>query len=140
MVMTAAPDTPGSDDENVLGAVLPELKDAWWETGTRRRAETAVRGIFAELPHLARYAAVVSWRADQARTLLVVLATFGAGTLSTFGLLSTQRVLTELFGAGPSPDRIRAAIPAILVLACVALVRGTLAITIGYAKSGWRPG
>ncbi len=48
-------------------------------------------------------------------------------------------MLTELFGAGPSPDRLRAALPAIVVLACVALVRGTLAITIGYAKSGLAP-
>ena len=137
--MTATPGSSRSDDENVLGAVLPELRDAWWETGTRKRAETAVSGIFAELPHLARYAAVVSWRADRTRTLLVALATFGAGTLSTFGLLSTQRVLAELFGAGPSPDRVRAALPAIVVLACVALLRGTLAITIGYAKSGLAP-
>jgi ATP-binding cassette subfamily B protein len=119
--------------------VLPELRDAWWETGTRRRAETAVSGIFAELPHLARYAAQVSWRADRVRTLVVALATFGAGILSTFGLLSTQRVLVQLFGAGPTPDRVRAALPAIAVLAGVAMLRGALAITIGLAKSGLAP-
>jgi ATP-binding cassette, subfamily B, bacterial len=135
---TVSPPT-GTNAENVLGPVLPELKDAWWETGTRRRAETPVSGIFAELPHLAAHATAVSWRTDRARTLLVAVATFAAGTMSTFGLLSTQRVLVELFGAGPSPDRVRAALPAIAVLAGVALLRGVLAIAIGYAKSGLAP-
>ncbi|GLY14930.1 multidrug ABC transporter permease [Kineosporia sp. NBRC 101677] len=125
--------------QNVVGPVLPELRDAWWETGTRRRAETAVSGILAELPHLAKYAVVTSWRADRPRTLVVALATLAAGTLSTFGLLSTQRVLVELFGAGPTSGRVLAALPAIAVLAGVALLRGTLAISIGYAESGLAP-
>ncbi len=139
MITTVTPEEPRPDDENILGPVLPELRDAWWETGTRRRAETPVSGVFAELPHLARYAAGVSWRADRTRTLLVALATFAAGTLSTFGLLSTQRVLAGLFSAGPTSDRVQSALPAIVVLAGVALTRGSLAIAIGYAKSGLAP-
>ncbi|GAA3594376.1 ABC transporter ATP-binding protein [Kineosporia mesophila] len=119
--------------------MLPELREAWWETGTRRRAEVAVSGIFAELPRLAAHAVVVAWRADRVRTLLVALATLGAGTMSTFGLLSTQRVLVELFGAGPTPDRVRAAVPALIVLGGIAVVRGTLAITVGYAMTGLEP-
>ncbi|MBT0769551.1 ABC transporter ATP-binding protein [Kineosporia sp. J2-2] len=125
--------------ENVHQAVLPELRDAWWETGARRRAGTALTGVFAELPSLVRHAVLVAWRADRLRTVLIGVATIGGGVLSTFGLLSTQQVLVELFGNGPTADRVRAAFPALVLLGCIAAVRGTLAIVTGYAQIGLAP-
>lgn len=130
---TAAPPAAAGDP------VLPELRDAWWEHGGQQRSRTAVAGVFAQLPALAAHAVAVGWRADRARTALVGGATIGAGVLATFGLLSTQQVLVELFGNGPTPDRVSAALPALLVLACVATVRGSLAILIGYARTGLAP-
>jgi len=119
--------------------VLPELRNAWWEHGLRRRAETGVLGVFAELPQLIGQAVAVSWRADRLRTLIVVVATLGGGAMSTFGLLSTQRLLVQLFAGGPTPDRVRAALPALLVLAGVTAVRGVLGIAVGYAQNGLTP-
>ncbi|WP_352301637.1 ABC transporter ATP-binding protein [Kineosporia sp. NBRC 101731] len=120
-------------------SVLPELRSAWWEHGVKLRVQTPVAGVFAELPYLAVHAVSVAWRADRLRTLLVGLATLGGGVMSTFGLLSTQRVLVELFGNGPTPDRVRAAFPALLVLAGVAAIRGSLAIVVGHAQTGLSP-
>ncbi|WP_308121008.1 ABC transporter ATP-binding protein [Paractinoplanes bogorensis] len=119
--------------------VLPELRNAWWEHGVRRRAETGVLGVFAELPQFVRQAVAVAWRADRVRTTLVGVATLVAGTMATFGLLSTQRVLVELFAAGPTPDRVEAALPALAVLAAVTAARGGLGIAIGYAQNGLTP-
>ncbi|GAB2569132.1 ABC transporter ATP-binding protein [Paractinoplanes abujensis] len=119
--------------------VLPELRNAWWEHGYRRRAETGVFGVFAELPQFVRQAVAVAWRADKVRTSLVGLATVAAGAMATFGLLSTQRVLVELFGAGPTPERVEAALPALAVLAAVTAVRGGLGIATGYAQNGLTP-
>ena len=133
---TGIPVQPGSGHAE---SVLPELRNAWWEHGVRRRTETGVFGVFAELPGLIRQAIRIAWRADRARTLVVAGATIAAGAMSTFGLLSTQRVLVELFGSGPTPDRVRAALPALVVLAVVTAVRGALGIAVGYAQNGLAP-
>jgi ATP-binding cassette subfamily B protein len=98
-------------------AVLPEFRRSWWETGLRARADAGVLGVFAELPGLINKAVRVAWRADRLRTLLVAVATVGAGSMAAFGLLATQRILIELFAAGPTPDRVRAAVPALAWLA-----------------------
>jgi ATP-binding cassette subfamily B protein len=120
-------------------SVLPELRAADWEVGIRKRAETGVLGVFAELPTLVREAAGISWRADRTRTIVVLVTTALAGVLSTFGLLSTQRLLVQLFGAGPTPDRVRTALPALILLASVTAVRGGLGIVMGYAQNGLTP-
>jgi ATP-binding cassette subfamily B protein len=126
-------------DETSRLAVLPELRDAWWETGLRRRAEAPVAGVFAELPRLAKQAVAVAWKADRSRTLVVAVATIVSGVLGTFGLLSTQQVLIELFGSGPTPDRVQAALPALTVLAAVTVLRGALTTSVGYAQEGLAP-
>ena len=82
-----------------------------WESGLRARAEAGVWRLLGALPRLVRTAMRISWRADRTRTLVVVLATLGAGVMATFGLLATQRVLVELFAGGPTPDRVAAALP-----------------------------
>ena len=120
-------------------SVLPELRDAWWEHGVRRRAETGVFGVFTELPKLIGHAVTVAWQADRPRTLIVALATLGGGVMSTFGLLSAQRLLVQLFGGGPTPERVKAALPAIAVLATATAVRGGLGIAVGYAQNGLAP-
>ena len=132
----AVPAQPGAA---AAESVLPELRAADWEVGIRRRAETGVFGVFAELPGLVREAAAISWRADRARTLVVAAATVTAGVMSTFGLLSTQRFLVQLFSAGPTPDRVKAALPALILLAAVTAVRGGLGIVVGYAQNGLTP-
>ncbi|MEU4242716.1 ABC transporter ATP-binding protein [Actinoplanes sp. NPDC026619] len=119
--------------------VLPELRPSWWETGLRARASTGLAGVFTELPGLAGRAVRVAWRADRWRTGAVALATIGSGALAAFGLLATQRVLIELFAGGPTPDRVRAALPALLWLAGATAIRGALGMAVGYALNGLTP-
>jgi ATP-binding cassette subfamily B protein len=120
-------------------AVLPEFRRSWWETGLRARADAGVLGVFAELPGLISKAVRVAWRADRLRTLLVAVATVGAGSMAAFGLLATQRILIELFAAGPTPDRVRAAVPALAWLAVITAIRGGLGMVVGYALNGLTP-
>ncbi|WP_246608068.1 ABC transporter ATP-binding protein [Paractinoplanes toevensis] len=119
--------------------VLPELRPSWWETGLRARASTGLVGVFTELPGLTVKAVRVAWRADRFRTAAVAVATVGAGAMAAFGLLATQRVLIELFAGGPTPDRVRAALPALVWLAVASAVRGTLGMVVGYALNGLKP-
>ncbi|GAA1801391.1 ABC transporter ATP-binding protein [Luedemannella flava] len=120
-------------------SVLPELRSMWWESGLRARAAAGVLAVFTELPRLAWQAMRISWRADRTRTLIVIVATLTAGVMSTFGLLATQRVLVELFAGGPTPDRVRAALPALTLLAAATAVRAGMGIALGYAQNGLNP-
>lgn len=132
---------PGDRDAEEVSDefVLPELRPMWWETGVRARAEAGLLGVFAELPALVGRAVAISWRADRFRTLLIAVTTIGSGVLATFGLLATQRVLVELFAGGPTPDRVRSALPALAVLALATALRGGLGILTGYAQNGLGP-
>jgi ATP-binding cassette subfamily B protein len=81
----------------------------------------------------------VAWRADHLRTCLVAASTVGSGAMAAFGLLATQRVLIALFAGGPTPDRIRAALPALVWLGAATAVRGGLGMAVGYALNGLTP-
>jgi ATP-binding cassette, subfamily B, bacterial len=120
-------------------ADLPELRAVWWENGMRARADAGTRAVLSELPRLCAAALVTAWRADRARTSVVAATTVGGGTLAAFGLLATQRVLVELFAGGPTPDRVLAALPALLLVAAAAAFRAGLGIATGYAQNGLTP-
>ncbi len=111
----------------------------WWETGMRARADAGLRAVLAELPRLCAAALRTAWHADRVRTTIVAVATVGAGTLAACGLLAAQRVLVELFAGGPTPDRVTAALPALLLVAALAAVRSGLGIATGYAQNGLSP-
>jgi ATP-binding cassette subfamily B protein len=110
-----------------------------WEAGMKARAGAGILAVFRELPRWVKAAVAISWRADRTRTLIVAVATAAAGLMATFGLLATQRVLVELFGGGPTPDRVRSALPALVLLAVTTGVRAGLGIAIGYAQNGLTP-
>ncbi|WP_433528241.1 ABC transporter ATP-binding protein [Micromonospora sp. CA-263727] len=120
-------------------SVLPELRELWWETGVRARAQAGLFAVFSELPRLVRSALVVSWRADRVRTSVVAATTVGAGVMSAFGLLAAQRVLVELFAGGPTADKVLAALPALVALAAVTALRAGMATAMGYAQNGLTP-
>ncbi|WP_245730728.1 ATP-binding cassette domain-containing protein [Micromonospora pallida] len=118
---------------------MPELRAMWWETGVRARAEAGLFAVFAELPRLVAEAVRVSWRTDRFRTSVVAVTTVGAGVMSAFGLLATQRVLVELFAGGPTGDKVMAALPALVALAVVTAIRAGMGIASGYAQNGLTP-
>ena len=131
--------TSGTGTPRQSESVLPELRAVWWESGLRARADAGLLAVFAELPRLIVRAVEISWRADRVRTVIVAAATLGAGTMATFGLLATQRVLVELFTGGPTPQRVAAALPALVALAAATAVRAGLGIATGYAQNGLSP-
>src|ERR1700755_1362090 len=86
-------------------SVLPELREMWWESGVRARAEAGTWAVFAELPKLLAAPTRLGWRAAKTRPLLVGIVTVGSGVLASFGLLATRQVLVQLFEGGPTPQR-----------------------------------
>lgn len=138
-VLTETTKAANPDDTTTDGSVLPELRTMWWETGMQARASANAWAVFTGLPRWINTAIRISWRADRTRTLIVAATTLAAGLMATFGLLAAQRVLIELFAAVPTPERIRAALPALVLLAATVATRSGLGIVTGYAQNGLTP-
>ncbi|MEU0156647.1 ABC transporter ATP-binding protein [Micromonospora fulviviridis] len=83
----------------------------------------------------ARGHSFLAWATSRRDTLASIGLNVAAGVLTTLGLLATTGVLHQLFAAGPTPDRIRAALPALVLAAAAVTVRGALTIAAGWAQA-----
>ncbi|GAA3769272.1 ABC transporter ATP-binding protein [Plantactinospora mayteni] len=132
---------PGqSSDQNdasdgVDESALPELEDPDWMHHAREIAQTSFWAVARRLPRLVREAIGVAWATSRRDTVASIGLNIAAGVMTTFGLLATTTVLTELFAAGPTPDRVRAALPALLVAAAAVMAKGGLTIAAGWAQA-----
>lgn len=124
------------DDASVL---LPELEDASWMHHAREFAHTSFWAVARRLPRLVREAVALAWTTNRRDTATSIGLNVLAGVLTTFGLLATTGVLRELFAAGPTPDRVRAALPALVVAAAAVSARGGLMIAAGWAQARLTP-
>jgi ATP-binding cassette subfamily B protein/ATP-binding cassette subfamily C protein len=76
-----------------------------------------MRTSVRRLPALGREALQISWRAGRSETVGVLALNLVAAVASAFGLLATQPILAALLAGGPTPDRLRAALPALVTVA-----------------------
>ena len=103
-----------------------ELELPYWLTGTEEAANTTFVRMVRRLPRLLREAWLLAWRASPGTTLAVVGFQFAAGVASAVGLISVVGVFDGLLREGPTPERVRAAVPSLALLVGAAAVRGVL--------------
>ncbi|MBA9004681.1 ABC transporter ATP-binding protein [Thermomonospora cellulosilytica] len=120
-------------------ADLPELVELKWYARHAEIAETGMRTVARRLPVLIGQALRLAWRAGPADTVVVVSFNLVAGMFTAFGLLATTGVLTALFAAGPTPERVRAALPSLALVAVAAALRAGFQAGAGWAQSRLRP-
>ncbi|GAA2001331.1 ABC transporter ATP-binding protein [Catenulispora subtropica] len=91
--------------------------------------------IVRRLPSLVALCARLSWRADRSALIIVVGCELISGAATAFGLFATSGVLRALLAEGPTPARVKAAIPAMIL---VGVFGSTVAIlaAAGHAASG----
>jgi ATP-binding cassette subfamily B protein len=112
-----------------------ELALPYWLTSTEEAANTTFLRMFRRLPRLLHAAWSLAWRASRRTTIAVVTFQLAAGVASAVGLISVVGVLDGLLREGPTPERVRAAVPSLLLLIGSAAVRGLLA-SAGAAANG----
>ncbi|MFI7608334.1 ABC transporter ATP-binding protein [Micromonospora sp. NPDC049366] len=133
-------DEPSSDrPPGEESTVLPELDDPDWMHHANEFAHTSFWAVARRLPRLVREAVALAWATSRRDTLASIGLNVLAGVLTTFGLLATTSVLRELFAAGPTPDRVRGALPALVVAALAVTARGGLRIAAGWAQARLTP-
>lgn len=65
--------------------------------------------IATTFPSLVGQALSLSWKASRADTTVCIAGNVLTGVFSGYGLFATTGVLSAMFAAGPTPDRVRAA-------------------------------
>ncbi|MEU8264606.1 ABC transporter ATP-binding protein [Micromonospora sp. NPDC048999] len=138
MTTVIGPRPPSDEDEPTDDAeesALPELEDGHWMHRATEFAHTSFGSVARRLPALVREAIALAWATNRRDTVASIGLNVAAGVLTTLGLLATTGVLQQLFAAGPTPDRIRAALPALSLAAAAVTVRGALTVAAGWAQA-----
>jgi len=125
---------PAADAE-----ALPELEDSDWLRHTGQLIDARFWVIARRLPALVRQALGLAWRASRVDTAVAIGLNVVAGLLTAFGLLATRGVLQALFTAGPTAGRVRAAVPALILVAAATAARAGLSIAAGFAQARLEP-
>ncbi len=118
---------------------LPELATHPWYSRTGELAETGMRVMARRLPSVIGQAARLAWRASRADTAVTISLNLLAGVFTAFGLLATTGVLTALFSAGPTPGRVRDALPSLALVAGAAALRAALQAGAGWSQARLEP-
>lgn len=132
------PDGP-APEESSGEDVLPELAASTWTHHMVAFASTSFWAVARRLPGIVREAVTLAWGVSRWDTLAAIGLNIVAGVMTTFGLLATTSVLRELFASGPTPDRVRAAAPALVLAALAVTARGALTIAAGWAQARLMP-
>ncbi|TYC16005.1 ABC transporter ATP-binding protein [Actinomadura syzygii] len=102
-------------------------------------AETGMLTMSRRLPALVGQVLRLGWQANRADQVVTVAFNVVAGVFTAFGLLATAGVLTALFAAGPTPDRVRDAVPQLLLVGAAVTLRAACAAVAQWAQARLRP-
>jgi ATP-binding cassette subfamily B protein len=132
---TPQPSTPAPPDDDGLGELaLPD-----WHVHVDTLAGVGFLTVARRLPRLVSQALRMAWEASPRDTIATVVLSALGGVFTAFGLLATTGVLDALFAEGPTPDRVRAALPALILVGTAAAIRMALQAGAGWAQSRLDP-
>lgn len=118
---------------------LGEVTFGDWQAHLETMTGVGFLTIARRLPALVTQAVRIAWLAGPRDTVAAVTLSMLGGVFTAFGLLATTGVLQALFSAGPTPDRVRAALPALLLVGAAATLRTGLQAGAGWAQSRLEP-
>jgi ATP-binding cassette subfamily B protein len=134
--------TPPGQAGNDVGAEWAddgELALPYWMTSTEEAANTSFLRMLRRLPRLLQQAWLLAWRASPRTTAAVVTLQVAAGAASAVSMISVVGVFDGLLREGPTPDRVRAAVPSLALLVAAAAVRGVLSSAAAAANGRLSP-
>ncbi|GAA5094732.1 ABC transporter ATP-binding protein [Nocardia iowensis] len=131
--MPDGPNSPAVSDE-----ALDKTADPWAaydETVAATGFWTMARQLPATFGRVLREC----WQVSRSDTAALVLCTLIAEIGTAVGLLATTSILDHLLEAGPTPDRIRAAAPALLLVTAMVVGRGVMREVADWTRSRLTP-
>jgi ABC-type multidrug transport system fused ATPase/permease subunit len=100
---------------------------------------TSFLAMLRRLPALLTGAFQLGWRASRPDTVLAVALTVASGVFTALGVLATTNVAGALLTAGPTADRVRAALPSLLAVGAALSLRSALSTAAGWAQARLEP-
>ncbi|MFI9048176.1 ATP-binding cassette domain-containing protein [Streptomyces sp. NPDC053427] len=129
----AVPAGPVSDD------ITDGFKEASWALYDGAAAKATVGQILARLPRIVRQIGQLAWQADRPATVAVVVLQLVSAAMSAFGLAASVAVLHQLFAQGPTADKVRSAVPQILLVVAFLSARALLEAGVSVAQARVTP-
>ncbi|MCW2913283.1 MAG: transporter related protein [Actinomycetia bacterium] len=117
----------------------PKLTEHKWTARASELAETGMVTVARRLPALSGQALRLAWQANRFDTTAAISLNLAAGIFTAFGLLATTGVLNALFAAGPTPDRVVAALPSLVLVGVATALRAGLQAAAGWAQARLEP-
>jgi ATP-binding cassette subfamily B protein/ATP-binding cassette subfamily C protein len=141
----------GSDDDSDEVLPLPaagpeeaaeatgEVDLPHWHDQNKTAATARFTVVARRLPALIHQAMRLAWQAGRADTAATMVLNLLSGVFTAFGLLATTGVLDALLAAGPTPGRVRAALPSLLLVGGAGVARTLLSAAAGWAQARLAP-
>jgi ATP-binding cassette subfamily B protein/ATP-binding cassette subfamily C protein len=105
-------------------AAQSELVDRSWEAyDAELVGSRSFSGMTRRLPFLFGYFARIAWESGRVNCVSMTVADLISGLMSALALLGTTQVLTALLASAPTLGRVKAALPALLFILGVTIVR-----------------
>jgi ATP-binding cassette subfamily B protein len=130
---------PGGSATDDALVDLGEVNFSEWYAHTVTMTGVGFLTVARRLPALIGHAVRMAWRASPRDTVATISLSVLGGVFTAFGLLATTGVLQALFSGGPTPDRVRAAVPSLVLVGVAAALRTTLEAGAGWAQSRLEP-
>jgi ATP-binding cassette subfamily B protein/ATP-binding cassette subfamily C protein len=116
-----------------------ELTASYWRAYDARMASVGLAGMARRFPGLVGQAVRLGWSASRLDTVATVALNVASGVFTGYALFATTGVLAALFAGGPTPQRVRAALPSLILVAVATAARSGIQTAAGWAQNRLEP-
>ena len=116
-----------------------ELAASYWRAYDERMASIGFLAMARQFPSLVGQAIRLGCKASRRDIVAAIGLNLGSGLFMGYALLATTGVLQALFAAGPTPHRVRAAIPSLALVGAAVAARSGLQAAAGWAQARLQP-
>src|SRR5215470_4815405 len=116
-----------------------ELTANYWRAYDARMASVGLADVARRFPGLVGQAVRLGWSASRLDTAATISLNLVSGVFAATALFATTGVLEALFAGGPTLERVRAALPSLILVALATAARSGLSTAAGWAQSRLEP-
>lgn len=132
--------TAGSPDASAPALIgVEDLKTPWWAQAAETVASSGTGRMLRKAPVALAVIVRLAWQTSPRLTVLAAAVQLASGCTTAFGLLATANVLSRLLEQGPTPQRVLAALPALLLVMASYAARGVLDAAVGAVEAVLTP-
>ena len=134
---TASAASPDTGTPTLIG--VDDLATPWWAKVGEDMAGSSAGRMLRAAPVALTVLVRLAWQTSPRLTLLAAIVQLVSGGTTAFGLLATANVFAQLLQQGPTPQRVVAALPALLLVMASYTARGLLDAAVGAVQAVLAP-